>query len=101
MRAAWLGACGPTGLAGRSADWPDHIDQWREELRVVHIGGRELHGQGYALPIHQEVVLAAGFASISRVRASVLAATFRTHANAVELARLQSIASRSPSQLST
>ena len=83
VQLGWAPA-GPTGLADRSADGPDRIDQRLEEFRVVDIGGRELHGQGHALPIHQEVVLAARFGSISRVRASVLAAAFSTDADAVD-----------------
>jgi hypothetical protein len=50
----------------------------------MHVGGRELHGQRQAVSIHQEVVLAASFASISRVRASLLAAAFRSDADAVD-----------------
>jgi hypothetical protein len=83
MQLAWALA-GPPRLAGRPADWPDRIDQRLQELRVVHVGGRELHRQGHTLPIHQEVVLATGFASICRVRASVLAAAFSTDADAVD-----------------
>ena len=100
VQLGWAPA-GPTGLADRSADWPDRIDQRLEEFRVVDIGGRELHGQGHALPIHQEVVLAARFGSISRVRPVCSPPRVARTLMLSTLARLQSMAPLSPSQLRT
>jgi hypothetical protein len=49
----------------------------------VHVGGCELHGQWQTVSIDQEVVLAACFATIGRVRASVFTAALGADADAV------------------
>jgi hypothetical protein len=71
---------GRTLAAGR----PDRVHQRLQELGVVHAGGREQHRQGPALPIDEQVVLAAGLAALDGVRAGVLAAVLGPHADAVQ-----------------
>ena len=57
--------------------------------------GSRLPGQRHALPIHREAVLATGFASIGRVRAGMLSTAFGTHTDALDVALLQPMVSRS------
>jgi len=61
----------PAGPSHFARDRRDRIDQ-RQQLRdVVAIGSGDLHGQGNALRIGDQMVLGARFASIRRIRAGL------------------------------
>ena len=87
--------------APRADDRGDGIDE-RDELRgVVGVGRREANHQWDTAPIHHNVVLGAEFASVDRIRPRLLAPLFARTLRLSTLARDQSMAASSPSQLSS
>ena len=72
------------GLTNRAANRRDRIDQWLQELGVMHVGRGQQHGQGDTLPIYPQMELAARFAPIHRTRAGRLAAAFGSNTGAVQ-----------------
>lgn len=65
------------GRAGRrgdgATDGRDGIEQGFEELRVVDVGGRGLHGYWHASTVDQEMELAARLATIGLLLARLAA----------------------------
>jgi hypothetical protein len=94
-------------LAGatRSSSWSDDrgdgINEGEQLRRIVGVGGRKVDGQGNTVSIHHQVVLGAGLAVVNRVRPGGLAPLFARTLKESTLARFQSMAASSPSQLSS
>jgi hypothetical protein len=94
-------------LAGatRSSSWSDDrgdgINEGEQLRRIVGVGGRKVDGQGDTVSIHHQMVLGAGLAAVNRVRPGSLAPLLARTLKESTLARLQSMAASSPSQLSS
>jgi len=95
----------PFARSSRSSPWPDDrgngVDQREQLRRVVGVGRGEADRQRDAISIHHEVVLRACLAAVDRVRPRLLTPLFARTLTLSTLARDQSIAASSPSQLSS
>jgi hypothetical protein len=91
---------GRPGFPRGPDDGRDSVDQRQQLGRVVGIGSREADRQRDAVAIHYQVILGAGFAPVDRLRPRVPAPLFARTLRASTLARDQSTAASSPSQLS-
>jgi hypothetical protein len=92
---------GPPRPSPRPDDRRDLVDQGEQLGRVVDVGRREADGEGDAPLVDDEVVLGARLAAVGRVRPGRLAPLLARTLRLSTLARLQSMAASSPSQLST
>jgi hypothetical protein len=92
---------GATWSSSWSDDRGDGINEGEQLGRVVGIGRRETDRQRDTVPIHHQVVLGPGFATVDRVRPSLLAPLLARTLKESRLARLQLMAASSPSQLSS
>ena len=86
--------------SSRAADRRNCFDQRFKDRAVVAVGPRELRCQRDALPFNHKVALRARFAAIRRIRSGESAPLFAGTLALSKAARLQSIWSASPSQLS-
>lgn len=83
-RAAWPGVYVGARLTLRPADRLDRVNQRLQLLGVMDVGGGQLHRQRHAVPIHQDVVLAARLAAVGRVGPGPFATPLGPHADAVD-----------------
>ena len=88
-------------LPARLVDRRDGVEQARQYGAGVDVGGRQERRQRDALALRDQVVLAAGFRPIDRVRPGATAPLFAEMREASARARLQSIRSASPSRFSS
>ena len=58
--------------SGADDGW-DGVNQRKQLRRVVRVSGRKTHGERDTVPIHYQVVLGAGLATVDRVRSRLLA----------------------------
>ena len=89
-----------TRLPPWADDRRDGINQRKQLGRVVGIGRRETDRQRDAVPVDDQVVLGARLAAVDRVPAGLLAPFLARTLRESTLARVQSTAAASPSQLS-
>lgn len=86
-------------LAPWTDDRGNRVDKGEQLGGVMGVGGREANGERDTIAIHHQVVLGARFASIHRGRSGLLAPFLARTLRLSRLARLQSTAASSPSQL--
>jgi hypothetical protein len=89
--------------AARSTAWPhagwDRLDQGLKDTGVVEGGGRELDRQRDALTIHDQVILGTELPAVGGVAAGGFTPFFARTLVLSKLARSQSMAPASPSQV--
>ena len=88
-----------TRLAPRAGDGGNGINEPDELGRIVDIGRQEEDGQRETIAIHHQVVLGTRLATVGRIGAGLFAPLLAPMLRLSRLARLQSTAASSPSQL--